>query len=65
MCKSKISIEHDHFVYLTNKYGKTKIFYQTTPEHLMIIHGHKKKEEKTHLKQGPRSSLRGNNNHIK
>lgn len=59
-------IEHDHFVYLTNKNGKTKIFYQTTPEHLMIIHGHKKKKKKkTHLKQGPRSSLRGNNNHIK
>lgn len=57
-------IEHDHFVYVTNKYGKTKIFYQTTPEHLMIIHGHKK-EKKPILKQGPRSSLRGNNNHIK
>lgn len=42
MCKSKMLIEHDQYVYLTNKYGKTKIFYQTTPEHLMIIHGHKK-----------------------
>lgn len=64
MCKSKMLIEHDHFVYLTNKYGKTKIFYQTTPEHLMIIHGHKKRQKK-HLKQGPHSSLRGNNKHIK
>lgn len=47
MCKSKMLIEHDQFVYSTNKYGKTKIFYQTTPKHLMIIHGHKKKEKKT------------------
>lgn len=59
-------IEHDHFVYLTNKNGKTKIFYQTTPEHLMItVYMDIKKGRKTHLKQGPRSSLRGNNNHIK
>lgn len=58
MCKSKMLIEHDQYVYLT------KIFYQTTPEHLMIIHGHKKRKKK-HLKQGPHSSLRGNNKHIK
>lgn len=64
MCKSKMLIEHDQYVYLTNKYGKTKIFYQTTPEHLMIIHGHKKRGKK-HLKQGPHSSLRGNNKQIK
>lgn len=47
-------IEHDHFVYVTNKYGKTKIFYQTTPEHLMIfIHGHKKKKKNPFKTRSP------------
>lgn len=53
MCKSKMLIEHDHFVYLTNKNGKTKIFYQTTPEHLMIIHGHKKKKKNPFKTRSP------------
>lgn len=46
-------IEHDHFVYSTNKNGKTKIFYQTTPEHLMIIHGHKKKKKNPFKTRSP------------
>lgn len=38
---------------------KTKIFHQTTPEHLMIIHctWTKKKGKKPHLKQVEHSSL--------